>query len=97
MSTRQSVSIIVTAEEKNQDADITQQKMCTFEVTNHSVGQLLKKIDDFRIANPELETDLVELHKNIKELANTTSITRKQYEEDIINFHLAQKRLVSLV
>jgi hypothetical protein len=74
MSTRQSVcSIIVTAEEKNQDTDITQQKMCTFEVTNHSVEQLLKKIEDFRLENPELETDLLELHKNIKELADTTS------------------------
>ena len=69
--------------------------MCTFEVSSHTVSQLLKKIEYFQKENPELETDLMELRTNIKELSNTTFLTRKQYEEDIINFHLAQKRLVS--
>ena len=78
------------------EPDVQEQKICTFEVNSHTVAQLISKIKKFIENKPMAKTDLTELAKRIEELASSTFAIRKGYEEDIIHFHMAQKKLVRI-
>ena len=62
-----------------------------------TVAQLLSKITELIAAQPTMETDLKELKNHLKKLTDSTFLIRKDYEQDIIHFHLAQKRLVRIL